>query len=69
MAHFQTSILKRMQQYSSSFKSVEIKADLVRKIVGYTEIKVHSYPAMPQTNESYDKSSRKLQMLMPVLLR
>ena len=68
MAHIQTSILKRMQKYSSSYKSVEIKADLVSKIVGYTEIKIHSYAAMRQTNASCDKLFRKLQMLMPRLL-
>ena len=59
MTHSQTSILKRMQQYSSSHKSIEIKADLVSTLVGYTETKTHSY-AIPQ---SCDKAFRKLQML------
>ena len=68
MAHSQTSILKRMQQYSSWHKSIEIKADLVSTLVGYTETKTHSY-AIPQTKASCDKAFRKLQMLMPRLLQ
>ena len=69
MAHFQTSIHKRMQQYSSLHKSVETKADLVSTIVGYTETKTHSFAAIPQTKASCDKAFRKLQMLRPRLLQ